>query len=640
MRSDFESIRPYIARLYDLGRTTHDDRALLYADFFIGQSQLLSRGIDSTRHYLTRALERAQRIDDSVALARICNALGIYTVGVGMDYRGGIAYFLRAMDYACGESGMRENLAAQCNLANVYCMRNDPAGLKYAEEVYRRSCERGFDYLAFGGAVICAYMHYQLGQQDRALEYLKVTLHETDKYGYHTEIYSLYANILHAQGHDARAEKYYRMALGHVDDGVVTAGIFAYLSCGTYLNDRKQHAEAIPSLRRGLALSVRNSNTVHRYRIYRELSEAEAALGDYRRALQYYRIFHAEADSIFNVERERSINELRIRYEAEQQLMARGIYRQNDLTIERLAELLGTNRTYLSQAINRGAGKTFSGYLNGYRIDEAMRRLSDVDDDTRVQVTDDGNAATVLYDASGGAVRLTVATTLDWSFETDASLDAWCEVLPAGAGLQIDADRFARDERREGTVRITAGGKTCAAISVVQQGMGADPALFVERDEMTFYDNGGDCTLAAMPNQTVWRVGEIRSAAGEWLKAEPSGDGRSLQLMAPANDTKGERSATVVLEACDGDKVTTTAQLVVTQWQPAMVFEIETTKPNTLVALPFKGSVKLRVVWDDRLEQVDTYERPVETHSDYVSYTYPEAGSYRVRVLGEAETLL
>lgn len=44
MRSDFESIRPYIARLHDLGRTTHDDRALLYADFFIGQSQLLSRG--------------------------------------------------------------------------------------------------------------------------------------------------------------------------------------------------------------------------------------------------------------------------------------------------------------------------------------------------------------------------------------------------------------------------------------------------------------------------------------------------------------------------------------------------------------------------------------------------------------------
>ncbi len=61
--------------------------------------------------------------------------------------------------------------------------------------------------------------------------------------------------------------------------------------------------------------------------------------------------------------------------------MSQGIYRRNDLTIERLAELLNTNRTYLSQAINRGAGKAFSGYLNGYRIDEAVRRLSDVEDD-------------------------------------------------------------------------------------------------------------------------------------------------------------------------------------------------------------------------------------------------------------------
>ena len=467
MRSDFHTIRRYILRLYDLGRRMHDDRALLYADFFTGQSLLLSRGSDSARLYLTRALDRAQRIEDSIALSRICNALGIYTSGVGMDYRGGITYFLRAMAYSSGKSSIRQYLAAQCNLANVYYMRNDPAGLKYAEEVYSRSREQGFDYLAFGGAVICAYMHYLLGDQDRALEYLLVTLPDTDKYGYHTEIYSLYANILHAQGHDARAERYYRMALDYVSDDVVTAGIFAYLSYGTYLNDRGRHTEAIASLRRGLALSVENSNTVHRYQIYRELSEAESAIGNYRRALEYYRIFHEEADSIFNVEREHSINELRIRYEAEQQenalrrkeldlvrqqrkqqltllallftglaaggiyllywrknrmyrqivlqqhaflqrekqlaaaepetgrqtdrggelfrrieqLMSQGIYRRNDLTIERLAELLNTNRTYLSQAINRGAGKAFSGYLNGYRIDEAVRRLSDVEDD-------------------------------------------------------------------------------------------------------------------------------------------------------------------------------------------------------------------------------------------------------------------
>ena len=60
-------------------------------------------------------------------------------------------------------------------------------------------------------------------------------------------------------------------------------------------------------------------------------------------------------------------------------MQTEGVYRQNDLTIERLAERLDTNRTYISRAINQ---KAFSSYVNSYRIDEAVRRLSDVDDDT------------------------------------------------------------------------------------------------------------------------------------------------------------------------------------------------------------------------------------------------------------------
>ncbi len=63
-------------------------------------------------------------------------------------------------------------------------------------------------------------------------------------------------------------------------------------------------------------------------------------------------------------------------------MQTEGVYRQNDLTIERLAERLDTNRTYISRAINQQAGKAFSSYVNSYRIDEAVRRLSNVDDDT------------------------------------------------------------------------------------------------------------------------------------------------------------------------------------------------------------------------------------------------------------------
>ena len=291
----------------------------MYADLFSGQSYLLAEGSDSTRIYLDRALIRGRQCEDPVALCRIYNALGIYAVSIETNYFGGIEYFLEAMEYARSASLNRFYLVAQCNLANTYYMRNDPAGLKYAEEVCRLGAEWGYDYLAFGGAVISAYMHYMLGDQDRALEYILRTLSDTDKFGYHTELYSLYANILHAQGADAGAERYYLMALDHIDEKVVTATVMTYLSYGTYLNDRGEYARAIPVLRQGIELSERSNNAVHRYKLYQRISEAETALGRYREALDYFKSYHSQADSIFNVERERSINELRVKYDAERQ---------------------------------------------------------------------------------------------------------------------------------------------------------------------------------------------------------------------------------------------------------------------------------------------------------------------------------
>ena len=153
MRSEFAAIHPYVTRLRRAGAAHDDERALMYADLFSGQSYLLAEGSDSTRIYLDRALIRGRQCEDPVALCRIYNALGIYAVSIETNYFGGIEYFLEAMKYARSASLNRFYLVAQCNLANTYYMRNDPAGLKYAEEVYRLGTEWGYDYLAFGGAV-------------------------------------------------------------------------------------------------------------------------------------------------------------------------------------------------------------------------------------------------------------------------------------------------------------------------------------------------------------------------------------------------------------------------------------------------------------------------------------------------------
>ena len=53
------------------------------------------------------------------------------------------------------------------------------------------------------------------------------------------------------------------------------------------------------------------------------------------------------------------------------------LFLQKDLSLQNVAELLGTNRTYLSKAINLELKQNFSTYINSLRIKEAIRILSD-----------------------------------------------------------------------------------------------------------------------------------------------------------------------------------------------------------------------------------------------------------------------
>ena len=57
--------------------------------------------------------------------------------------------------------------------------------------------------------------------------------------------------------------------------------------------------------------------------------------------------------------------------------MQGGLFRQKNLTLDRLAEAVGSNRTYVSNAINSIAGVSFSNYIDTYRIKEATCILSD-----------------------------------------------------------------------------------------------------------------------------------------------------------------------------------------------------------------------------------------------------------------------
>ncbi len=56
-------------------------------------------------------------------------------------------------------------------------------------------------------------------------------------------------------------------------------------------------------------------------------------------------------------------------------------YRQTDLSLEKAAAMLKTNRTYLSQIVNECTEGSFSTYINSFRLQEAIELLSDPEND-------------------------------------------------------------------------------------------------------------------------------------------------------------------------------------------------------------------------------------------------------------------
>ena len=105
-------------------------------------------------------------------------------------------------------------------------------------------------------------------------------------------------------------------------------------------------------------------------RIYRE---AAVRYEEYQRRL-FRNAKHDERLSSLNSPEHDTMSSLYLRLE---NLMQSGAYRQQDLSLEKIAAMLGSNRTYVSNTINKMAGLTFYSYLDSYRIKEAIRILSD-----------------------------------------------------------------------------------------------------------------------------------------------------------------------------------------------------------------------------------------------------------------------
>ena len=115
------------------------------------------------------------------------------------------------------------------------------------------------------------------------------------------------------------------------------------------------------------------------YVVYRRKDKMYTLLVEQHQQLVRQRRLEEEKSTLLQSEGEDSkVHNEKLLFSRIEDMMKNGkIFKANDLTVEKLSEMLDSNRTYVSNVINKYAGMSFPNYLNQYRINEAVAVISD-----------------------------------------------------------------------------------------------------------------------------------------------------------------------------------------------------------------------------------------------------------------------
>lgn len=459
------------------------------AAVYEGQTRLMDDMYDSAFFYLSRGESIWRKYgedfliggdNDRMSVYVLFNSLGIYFINREMDYVKATEYLVEGLKYAVKWSSDSDYAVMAQNLVFTFFLRQNPEGLRYAEEVYRRGKKRHDEKMVFMGSYGCAMMHYLKSDYALARQYIEEAVSNTFVNMDRAGVYNMYANILGAMGDSLRAEAMYMQAMVCIDSAQITTATYVCLSFGNWLLSQKRYNEAVGQLEAGLRMADDRDNKVFTWQMCRSLSAAYESAGQWKAAFMYQERYHVEADSVFNIDRERTINALEMMYvearhdaemhkknkilllciaaavlilivslalavmyrnkdrmytrivrqyrdavavetelekareyiselerrlhdtagktttveyckseemfsRLERMMRQDKIYKDPELSRDKIATMLGSNRTYVSKVVNDVCKKSVVQYINDYRIDHSIKMLSDPANDVQIK---------------------------------------------------------------------------------------------------------------------------------------------------------------------------------------------------------------------------------------------------------------
>ena len=467
-----------------------------YALIYQGQARIMLGKTQEGLQDLLGAKRLAEIQHNDSALCSVYNGLGLYEQNVTCDYYRSLNYYREGCDIAerCGHRLLYCLLVA--NIAEVLTLRNEEAGLEYAEKCYLLGRQNNDPYLIYCGAISMARNLCLNRKMEEAWRYTREADRLSKRYDFknRSDIYNTYGEIALEAGDYMKAGLYYEQAIREHGFSQAAYVVSTYVGYGRALIAQKKYKSALEKLQIGKEISEKNITSLFRREVYLLLSACYDRLGEPKEALEYYKKYTAESFRLYNEDKERTEKELMVRDETEkrnkelaqknmllqkeqnrvmalvgitfvvlivvllfyinyrrknrlykqivresvdwlakerqfskriaeqekqlQELIGKAgavdggrysgsslnkdsqqelfgrlerlmqndqVYKNSLFTREKMAELLGTNRTYLSQTINEQTGLTFTHYMNKYRIEEARRILADPQDDTPIK---------------------------------------------------------------------------------------------------------------------------------------------------------------------------------------------------------------------------------------------------------------
>lgn len=491
-----------------------------YALIYQGQARIMLGKTQEGLQDLLGAKRLAEIQHNDSALCSVYNGLGLYEQNVTCDYYRSLNYYREGCDIAerCGHRLLYCLLVA--NIAEVLTLRNEEAGLEYAEKCYLLGRQNNDPYLIYCGAISMARNLCLNRKMEEAWRYTREADRLSKRYDFknRSDIYNTYGEIALEAGDYMKAGLYYEQAIREHGFSQAAYVVSTYVGYGRALIAQKKYKSALEKLQIGKEISEKNITSLFRREVYLLLSACYDRLGEPKEALEYYKKYTAGSFRLYNEDKERTEKELMVRYETEkrnkelaqknmllqkeqnrvmalvgitfvvlivvllfyinyrrknrlykqivresvdwlakerqfskriaeqekqlQELIGKAgavdggrysgsslnkdsqqelfgrlerlmqndqVYKNSLFTREKMAELLGTNRTYLSQTINEQTGLTFTHYMNKYRIEEARRILADPQDDTPIKAiaADLGfSSVTTFYTLFKAAVQM------------------------------------------------------------------------------------------------------------------------------------------------------------------------------------------------------------------------------------------